>query len=433
MSRTSIVLVVVILAGLVGGAAWKLLRSRPGELDIAAKEPPALPSIKVAAGDWPWWRGPNANNHAADTDIVTTWSETENIVWKAPVSGRGHSSPILVGNRVIVTSADETAQRQFLVCLDRTTGEKLWDKTIHEQNFPRMHADNSHASSTPASDGERVFVAFDNGKAIYVTALDLEGKILWSVEAGPHGGGGSHGYGSSLALWGPYVYVSDDSPSKGWIAALNRQTGETSWRKGRRTGIGSYGSPIIVDVDGKTMFLLVGNGNVSAYDPNKGDLLWERGGLGEVSGNTVTTSPTMIFASSGYPKRNFLALKSDGSIAWKKEGSNEFPYPPSMLWHDGYLYIVSDQGTIVCYRAENGEQKWKERLPGSYYSSPLLVGKNIYACNREGLTTIFEASPDGYSEVRRNKLGAGINASPIAVGGKLYIRTDTHLYCIGKK
>jgi len=124
-------------------------------------------------------------------------------------------------------------------------------------------------------------------------------------------------------------------------------------------------------------------------------------------------------------------VNADFSKAWAKEKKNEIPYPPSMLWIDGWLYCVSDNGTAVCYKDSTGEQKWSERLRGEYYSSPLLVGKLIYACNRDGLTTIFEASPDGYMEVARNKLDDGIDASPIAIGGKLFIRTQTHLYCIG--
>lgn len=197
--------------------------------------------------------------------------------------------------------------------------------------------------------------------------------------------------------------------------------------------MGSYGSPVVVDFDGKSQIILAGNGFVTSYEPRTGGTYWQKWGLSDVTGNTATLSPTLVFASSGAPGRKLFALKADGSDAWKKEDKAEIPYPVSMLWNGGYLYGVSDEGLAFCYKDDTGEPKWNERMAGSYFSSPLLVGKRIYACNRDGLTTIFEASPDGYTEVARNRLDAGINASLIAVGGKLYIRTETHLYCIGTK
>jgi outer membrane protein assembly factor BamB len=432
MSRTTFGVTLALIAAMVGGVIWFYARPRPNLKDIAARPLPELPPIAVAAGDWPWWRGPTMDNHSPDVKAPTSWSETKNILWKTAISGRGSSTPILVGNRVVVTSADEQAERQFVVCLDRTGGGKLWETTIHEKNLPPKHDQNTHASSTPASDGQRIFVAFANNNAVHVTALDFDGNILWRKEAGPHGGAGSHGYASSLALWGPFVFVSDDTTAGGWIAALNRETGEFSWRKGRQVGMGSYGSPVVVEFAGRPQIILAGNDTVASYEPQFGNIIWQGWGLSDVTGNTVTVTPTMIFASSGTP-RKLLALNADISKAWAKENKNEIPYPPSMLWNDGGLYCVSDHGSAVCYKDRTGEQKWTERLRGEYYSSPLLVGNLIYACNRDGLTTIFEASPHGYSELARNKLDAGIDASPIAIGGKLYIRTLTHLYCIGEK
>src|SRR5262249_35008819 len=132
------------------------------------------------------------------------------------------------------------------------------------------------------------------------------------------------------------------SPGVGWVSALHRQTGEVAWRKGRKTGQGSYGSPTVAPLDGKPQLVLAGGGDVTAYDPANGNILWTQHGLGDVTANTATVSPTMAFASSGSPKRTLLALKGNGSVAWQKDG-NDAPYPPSMLWHDGHLYVVSDQ------------------------------------------------------------------------------------------
>jgi outer membrane protein assembly factor BamB len=434
MSRSTVVLIVIVLVAAGGGLAWYLFRAKPGELDIAAKPLPELPPAKVSAGDWPWWRGPNRDNHSPDAVAPTKWSESENIVWKTPIPGRGHSSPILVGNRIFLTSADEQAQRQFALCLDRATGQIVWEKTIHEKNFPPKHGDNTWASGTPASDGERVFVVFPNNEAIHVTALDLDGKILWTKEVGPHGSGlrgGSHGSGCSVVLWGSYVYVCDSSPKggRGWVAGLYRENGEI-WRKGHKTGMGSYGTLTIAEFNGKPHLIHAGNDHVVAYDPTNGKTIWDTAGFGEVSGNTPAFTPNMVFASTGVP-RKLIAVKSDGSVVWKRDDKSDIPYPPSLLWHNGFVYAVSDNSFATCFNAETGEEKWKERIEGGY-ASPLLVGNNIYACGRNGTTTIFEANPDGYLEVAKNRLDGGISASPVAIGGKLYIRTDSHLYCIGK-
>lgn len=433
MNKTGILL----LTGICFAAAAvlgfiQLKRSANVDLDLPVQQVAELAPAAFGPDDWPWWRGPTRDNHSPDPAAPTSWSEGENIVWKTAIPGRGHSSPILLGKRIFLTTADEKAQRQSAICLDRDSGKVLWDTTIHEGHFPSKHPDNSFASGTPASDGQRVFVAFPNDGAIRLSALDFEGKILWQREAGPHGERSGHGSGASVALWGPYVFISDESPGKGWVAAVHRQSGEIAWRKERKSG-GSYGSTTIAEFDGQARLLLAGSGKVTDYDPTSGAVEWERDGLAEVSGNTVALGRSLIFASSGFPGRKLLALRPNGEVVWKKESGNEIPYPPSMLWHDGYLYSVSDSGLAACWDDRNGKEMWKERLQGSYYSSPLLAGKKIYACSREGTTTIFAASPDGLSVVATNKLSGSVDASPIAIGGKLYIRTQNHLYCIGTR
>jgi outer membrane protein assembly factor BamB len=425
----------LIVACFIGAGVVAYLQLRPdsgGDLELPPQPVVELSAATCADGDWPWWRGPSRDNHSPDAAAPTSWTEKENVVWKTALPGRGHSSPILVGKRIFVTAADESAKRQVAICLDRSSGEILWEKTIHENNFPGKHPDNSFASGTPASDGERLFVVFPNDKAIRVSALDLDGKILWQTEAGPNAVSGTHGSGTSPALWGSLIFVSDESPGRGWVAALHRQTGEIAWRKDRKTSTGSYGSPVTAEFDGKPRLLLAGSGRVTAYEPATGVILWDRDGLADVCANTAAFGPSLIFACSGFPQRKLVALRPDGTVAWKKDSGNEIPYPPSLLWHGDHLFAVSDQGLAACWDAANGNQLWKERLEGSYYSSPLLVGKQIYACSREGMTTIFDASPDGLTVVATNKLSGAINASPVAVGGKLYLRTVSHLYCIGK-
>jgi outer membrane protein assembly factor BamB len=439
MSRNRILLLVVILLAAGAGIAWYYLRGKSGELDIPVnKDLAELPPAKFGSNDWPWWRGPARDGHSPDQAAPTKWSETENIAWKTAIPGRGYSSPVVLGNRIFLTTADEESKKQIAMALDRGSGKILWEKTIHEGNLGAKHGDNSYASGTPCTDGERLFVCFQNNGAIHVSALHLDdGRVLWSKNAGPHSkSDGWFGTGTSLALWGSFVYICDDSPgvgierAKGWIAALYRSTGEFGWRTERKAGAGSYGSPVVADLNGKLHLLIAGSGSITAYDPKEGKELWSREGIGETSANTVAFSPTMVFGSSGY-SRGMMAVRSDGTLAWKKQDSTG-PYVPSPIWSDGLLYIVTDEGRLNCCVPETGVAKWSERLAeGHYYSSPILVGKHIYASNRRGVTTVVEVNADGMSEVARNKLEAGINATPVAVGGKLYLRTETHLYCIG--
>ncbi len=432
MSRTFAGFLIIFILAVAGGVAWFFLRDRPGERDISAKPFPQLPEPQFAAADWPWWRGAARDNHRPDDQPPTTWDEKSNIVWKQPIAGRAHSSPLILGEHIYLTTAETNLQRQLIVCLDRDTGKKVWDTVLHEGNFPNEghHPDNTHASSTPATDGTLIFAAFANGSSVFLDAVDLKGNRAWSRECGPFGKG--FGYGSSPALWGPYVYLCDDSPSGGWITAIHRQTGEIGWRRGRKTGMGSYGSPTIWEVNDRVLVVVPGNGKVTAYDARDGVVVRETGGLGETSANTATVGDGLLFASSGYPERNLLAIKPDGGIAWQKKKSNAFPYPPTMLFSDKTLYIVSDQGVITTLDAATGNQLWDDKLPGSYYASPLLAGGNIYACNRDGRTTVFKADREAYERISVNKLDAEISASPIASGNRLYIRTVTHLYCIGK-
>ena len=206
---------------------------------------------------------------------VTEWSESRNILWKVPVPGNGHASPIVCGGQVFIATADEQHQTQSLLCFDRQTGKPLWSRVIHTGGFMQKHAKNSQASATPACDGQRVFVPFLHAGGLWVTAVDLAaGDILWQTEAGPFVS--EHGYGSSPVIWGSFVLVSGDSIGGGFLAALNRQTGALAWRRQRPNdgANGSYGSPLIANLAGKPQLIQSGAGKVSSYDPATGEMFW---------------------------------------------------------------------------------------------------------------------------------------------------------------
>ena len=218
-------------------------------VSLAPAAEPILP--EVAPADWPWWRGPTLDGKSRDRSAPTQWSATENVTWKTPVPGRGHSSPVLWGDRLFLTTADEAKQTQRVLAFDRKTGRAVWDTVAHTGGLDPKHEKNSHASATPACDGERVYAVFINGGAMHVTATDLDGKVVWQKNAGPYTS--QHGNGSSPVLYKKTVIVVADSLKGSFLAALDRATGDVVWKIDRPvTGRnGSYESPVVATIAGK--------------------------------------------------------------------------------------------------------------------------------------------------------------------------------------
>jgi outer membrane protein assembly factor BamB len=396
----------------------------------------AADGAKPSPNDWPWWRGPSGDGVSTDTRVVTEWSKTKNVVWKTAVPGRGHSSPVLWGARVFLTTADEGSQTQSVLALDRNTGKTLWTTVAHKGGLMNKHGKNSHASATSACDGERVYSVFINSDALHVTATSLDGKILWQSSPGPFRS--EHGYGSSPVLYKSLVIVNGDNLSGCFIAALDRKTGKQVWKTPRKTTgrHGSYATPIVAKVAGRTQLLLHGMETMSSYDPDTGKLLWSCAGPTEVTACTVAFNDKLVFASGGYPDKEILAIRPDGSgdvtkthVAWRSRKG--VTYVPSPLYHDGHLYVVNDGGVTSCFAADTGDQVWQERLEGSFSASPVLAGGNFYVTNEAGRTFVFKAGPK-FQLIAQNDLADGGFATPAIVGGQIFLRTEHNLLCIGQ-
>jgi hypothetical protein len=399
----------------------------PAEADVLA----------AAEGDWPWWRGPAIDGKSSDVQPATTWTKTKNVAWQASVPGAGHSSPIVCGPRVFLTSADESAKKQLVLCYDRKSGKSLWTTVAHEGGLMSKHGKNSHASATPACDARRVFAAFINSDALHVTATDLEGNIVWQTSAGPFRS--EHGYGSSPVLYKSLVIVCGDNLSGCFLAALDRDTGEIVWRTGRKTTgrHGSYATPIVAEVAGRPQLLLHGMRSTSSYDPETGELLWSCDGPAEVAACTVAFSDELVFSSGGYPEKELLAIRADGSgdvtkshLVWRT--GKGVTYVPSPLFHAGRLYVVNDGGIATCFDAANGKQIWQGRLEGSFSSSPVLAGGLLYVTNESGKTYVLKAGPR-FEVVAENDLADGGGfATPAVCGSQIFVRTEHKLYCIAE-
>lgn len=394
-------------------------------------------AVNVAATDWPWWRGPDRNGIAAKQNPPTKWSATENILWKAPVPGRGHGSPTVVGTRVFLATADESAETQSVLCFDRATGKQLWETLIHRGGFVKGNARATMASCTTACDGKRVFVNFLNSGAVYTTALDVDGKQVWQTKITDYVL--HQGFGSSPAIYESLVIVSADNKGGGLIAALDRANGKLVWSH-ERPKFPNYASPIILKADGKDQLFLSGCDLVTSLDPLTGKKNWEtKGSTTECVTSTVTDGKVM-FTSGGYPRNHVAAVATDGSgkVVWE---NNTRVYVPSMLVKEGHLYAVLDAGVAMCWRTDTGKEMWKERLDGTFSASPVFVGETLFATNESGKTYVFKATPEGATEITVNKLGDEVFATPTICGDRIYIRAASQvngkrqetLYCIGKK
>jgi outer membrane protein assembly factor BamB len=395
-------------------------------------------AMEVGAADWPAWRGPQGNGIAATARPPRTWSETTHIVWKAPVPGRGHASPIVIGDRIIVATADEQAGTQYLAGYSAATGAQEWKTLVHRGRLIPMHRKNSHASATPVFDGRNVYALFAIDEALHATALDLDGRIVWQKKVGPFES--EHGYGSSPALYKSMLIVAADhlGGGGGYLAALDRASGRIVWKSPRQLTAthANYATPFIATVAGRPQLLIHGYDHVASYDPDTGGVLWRVAGPTHVCANTIVAGENHVYASGGYPQRKLLCIRADGSgdvtdthVEWTD--GRAIAYVPSPILHEGRLYVVDDLGVATCYNAADGQVIWRERIKGPVSASPILADGHLYVFSEQGVTTVLEAG-DTLRIVAENVLPGGHMATPAFVGTRIYVRTNDALYCIAE-
>lgn len=426
------ILIAIWMTSFVMGAA------EPGRAAEPDKKTGAEP-IQFAPTDWPWWRGPNRNGvAAADQTPPLKWSESENVLWRAPVIGRGHGAPTVVGDQVFLAVAEHEAEVQSVVCFDRRTGKEVWKTDIHRGGFEKKgNSKSSLASPTVACDGQRVFVNFLHDGAIYTTALGRDGKQLWQTKITDYVL--HQGFGSSPAVYQSLVLVSADNKGTGVLAGLDRATGKIVWKQ-ERPKLPNYTSPIVLNVAGRDQLFFTGCDLVASLDPLTGKKLWEVAGSTTECVTSTVTDGQLIFTSGGYPKNHMSAVTADGSgkLVWENTSR---VYVPSMLVRDGYLYAVLDAGVATCWKSSTGEEVWKNRVAGGAFSaSPVLVGEHIFATSETGKTSIFKASPAGFDLVAENQLGDDVYATPTICGSRIYMRVAKQengqrrewLYCLGQ-
>ncbi len=394
-----------------------------------------------AATDWPWWRGPSRDGKAVEVNVPTKLSEKDNVVWKVKIPGRGHSSPIVVGDRVFLATADEAKKTQSVLALDRSNGKSLWNVTVNQGAFPaKNHPKNTEASSTVACDGERVFATFYHHDKVEAVALDLSGKEIWKENVCRFRPSMyEYGYAPSPLLYQGTVIISAEYDGESYITALDRATGKRVWRLNRQPMI-SFSSPVVGYVAGKDQLLISGAQKVSSYDPTNGNPLWSVDGTTFATCGTMVWEGDIVFASGGYPKAETLAVKADGSgeVLWR---NNQKCYEQSMIVHNGYLYGLTDNGIMFCWRGTDGQEMWKQRLKGPVSASPVLAGGNIYWANELGTIYVFRPNPEKFDSVAENQVGMDSFPSPAVCGNQIFLRVgkgngrdrQEWLYCFANK
>jgi outer membrane protein assembly factor BamB len=387
-----------------------------------------------STSDWPGWRGPNHDGVAIGTEVPVEWSETQNVLWKTKIPGRGHSSPIVVGDRIYLATADERQAIQAVLAIDRRRGKPIWQTDLFTGGFEReRHHTNTHASSTLATDGERLFATFLNDRRIWCSALDLEGQELWRKEVG--GFRSKQGYSASPLVYQSLVIVAADHSAGGFVAGLHRQSGEIVWRR-NRPAKDSYASPQVVHLGGVDQLVISGCDVITSYEPLTGKTIWSTQGTTESTVGTAVATKDVVIVAGGWPDAGVVALRPDGGIAWQ---NREKVYVPSMLVYEEYVYAVRDDGIARCWNAATGKDRWKQRLNGEFRASPVILGDRIFIVDMAGKTTVFRANPERFELIAENTLGTEAFATPAISAGQIFLRVadDAHgsrqeyLYCIG--
>lgn len=388
-----------------------------------------------AAEDWAAWRGPRADGTVTDTGYALTWSDTANVKWKTPIPGGGHSSPVVSKGRVFVTGCVEGQKQRVLYCLDRFNGKILWERVVVVSELEKKHGENSWASSTPAADGERVYVSFLDKPRMKVYCYDFAGNKVWEKSPGEFHS--VHGFCSPPVLYKDTVIVNGDQDAKAYLVALDRTTGEERWRADRPNRTRSYCPPVVIDTAGKKQLVLTGSKSVASYDPDTGNQHWVIDGPTEQFVSSMVLHDGVLLMTAGYPKHWVMAIDPSGTgnvtkshELWSKP--NEGGYVPSPVAHGGKLFLVDDKGVASCWDVKTGARHWKERLSGSgHHASAVAADGRIYLTADDGMTFVLKAS-DQYEVLAKNRLGEKVYASPAFTDGDIFIRGAGHVWCVGR-
>jgi len=435
---------------------------------------PLRPDPNTPTGSWPSFRGQQASGIAEQQNLPDRWDGKtgENILWRTPIPGLAHSSPVVWGNRIFVTSAsssdpkatfrpglygdgdastDRSQHRWMIYALDKRTGKVLWERVAH-QGVPaeKRHIKSTYANSTPATDG-RIVVAWFGSQGVY--AYDVSGRFLWKVELGRLDLGAydiptyEWGPASSPIIWNNLIILQCDTQSDSFILALDADTGKTVW-KTERDELSSWGTPTVAMTSVGPILVANASNYIRGYDPRTGKELWRLGGSSKITAPTPVFSDDMFAVVSGRaPERPIFVVKAGArgeltlpegksnseAIAWSRTGRGS--YMPTPLIYDGILYVLANNGLFDAYNLRTGEEVYRQRLPvvGSGFSaSPVASDGKLYLSNEDGEMLVIAAGQK-FAHIATNSMGEMLMATPALSDGVMYVRSSASLFAVGRK
>ena len=386
---------------------------------------------------WPRWRGPSGQGYVPAGKYANTWAPNRNVRWRVAVPGAGNSSPIVWGDRIYLTTAQDRGAKLSLLAFNRADGEQLWESVVPTDGLiEHAHQKNGHASATPVTDGRMIYASFGRHGLV---GFDMTGKIVWHRKFGPIDN--YHGPAGSPVLYKDRIFLYQDhdgTPTqRAFVAAFDSKTGRTIWETPRTETVG-WGTPVVISTGTRDELVVNSQRRVAAYDPETGKELWT------VRGMTFEVIPTpvvgegLVFTSSGRAGPTF-AIRPGGSgdvtsthVAWSSAKGS--PFVPSGIVHDGLLYLVNDmQSILTVYEARTGTLVYQGRMGVAqregFSASPVVVNNELYFTNDEGQTFVVKAGRE-FNLLHTNSLGERTLASPALVDGTWYWRTAGHLIAI---
>jgi outer membrane protein assembly factor BamB len=423
-------------------------------------------TTSLTADNWPNWRGPVAAGVSAETNLPTAWSDAEGVAWKAQIRGVGISSPIVWGNRIVVTSqvgsgesrqgprlvqsgnAVEAGERPLasassrgpvtfvITALDRSTGHSAWEYQLPAREpLPSVHDKHNLASPSPVTDGSRVYAWFGNGQ---IVAVDLDGKLVWQKHLGADYGPFdiNWGHGSSPVVHNDTLFLLCHHDPASYLLALDARTGAVRWKTNAVRGVISYSTPLVIPTASATEIVVNASDGLTSYDAVTGERVWHIPEDNRFPIPTPLFQDGVIYASRGYRSSPFMAIRPGGKgnlssshVIWRAPSGG--PYISSLLYYDGLIYMVGDVGVLTVTDAKTGERVFQQRIGGVYSASPVAGDGKIYLVSEDGQTTVVSAGRTP-RVLARNKLNARLLASPAIAGGQLFLRADDAVYAIGK-
>ena len=388
--------------------------------------------------EWSRFRGPNGTGVSDATTIPTTWT-VKDFLWKVEIPGAGHSSPVVWGDKVFVTSADKSGKR-LVVCLDAASGKTRWRKEFAATSY-KTHQRNSIATSTPAVDSERVYLAWATPEKLTLMALDHQGEVVWQNDHGPFKS--QHGFGVSPILHGDLVILPNDQDNAGSIIAVEAKTGKVRWTVPRKPKNATYSTPCIYQPRGQPAELIFTNWQhgVTSLDPKTGKTLWEISIFEVNKQERAIASPViagdLILATCGFvtAQKHFVAVKpptGDGKPeeVWRIEKA--VSYLPTPLVKGDLVFLCSEVGMGTCLNAKTGKILWQERVGENFSASPVCASDRIYCVGNDGVVVVLAAS-EKFQILAKNALGEPTQSTPAISDGRMFLRTEAHLIAVGAK